>query len=219
MPGTRSREEPPAPQESHWRHQLAELSGAVCAAQTVAAPCRKFWQQSSLRSHKCSCLLPLCLAMPASALLATLLALLSASQASATPNGVLGGAADGSAATSASSGGRSLLGVDSALLKLIKLPPGFKISAYTDDFVDARNLAVGNRGSSKPVVVYVSTTGDKVQAKGLGWVGGTWQRMARITPFNVFTLWPRVRARPLSAHHALPAPPTQPPPLSGARAC
>lgn len=102
--------------------------------------------------------------MPASALLATLLALLSASQASATPNGVLGGAADGSAATSASSGGRSLLGVDSALLKLIKLPPGFKISAYTDDFVDARNLAVGNRGSSKPVVVYVSTTGDKVHA-------------------------------------------------------
>ncbi|KAL4436658.1 hypothetical protein ABPG75_003797 [Micractinium tetrahymenae] len=102
--------------------------------------------------------------MPSLALLAAYVALLCAAQASARSDSTLGATAAGASATSAGAGGRSLLGVDPALLRLIKLPPGFKIRTYTDDFVDARNLAVGNRGSSKPVVVYVSTTGDKVHA-------------------------------------------------------
>ncbi|KAL4435230.1 hypothetical protein ABPG77_001912 [Micractinium sp. CCAP 211/92] len=104
--------------------------------------------------------------MPFPPILAALLALLGSSQASAQASGVLAGAAAQlpSAGIPSQAGKRSLLGVDPALLKLIKLPPGFKIRTYTDDFVDARNLAIGNRGSSKPVVVYVSTTGDKVHA-------------------------------------------------------
>lgn len=100
--------------------------------------------------------------MPSLVLVAALVALLTVSPASALPDGILRAATNGTSVTSASAGGRSLLGVDPALLKLIKLPPGFKISTYTENSVDARNFAVGNRGSSKPVVVFVSTTADKV---------------------------------------------------------
>lgn len=119
--------------------------------------------------------------MPCPAILAALLALLGSSHASAQASGVLAGAAVQlpSAGVPSQAGKRSLLGVDPALLKLIKLPPGFKIRTYTDDFVDARNLAIGNRGSSKPVVVYVSTTGDKVAAgEGLRFVD-LWSNFAK----------------------------------------
>lgn len=63
--------------------------------------------------------------------------------------------------------------LDNLPLDLIKLPPGFSISLYANASIHARFFAVGNRGSAKPTVVYVSTNQGKVRGPGSA-LAGEW---------------------------------------------
>lgn len=80
----------------------------------------------------------------------------------------------GFSAASASATARTLQGVapqpdppyvlDNLPLHLVKLPPGFSISLFANASIPARFFAVGNRGRSKPTIVFVSSNAGSVYA-------------------------------------------------------
>lgn len=88
-----------------------------------------------------------------------------------------GGMLDGGfSAASASATARTLQGVapqpdppyvlDNLPLHLVKLPPGFSISLFANASIPARFFAVGNRGRSKPTIVFVSSNAGSVSIIG-----------------------------------------------------